>query len=96
MPTLRTVLTSVSGLYVDLDSGARHLPHQLLAALSPAVLESAIRVRKVQEGHYRIALAGMRGHQFELFSRRRQPRPDAMVLSERLMAALAEWAAGRP
>jgi hypothetical protein len=91
MPTLRSVLTNVSGLYRDVDSGARYLPHELLSVLSPDVLESIIRTRKVDEGRYLIEPKSVADQQFELISRRRQPRPDSLVLSERVAQALVEW-----
>lgn len=74
MPTLRTLTSLATGLYRDLRTGRSYRREELLADLSPEVLDRPIRLGRVSEGVYSIYLAGDESPSFQLWSRRRVPR----------------------
>ena len=74
MVSLRAVLTTVDGLYLDPETGRRYCPDELLTSLPAEILDTRARVQKMGPGTYRLRLAGHQRAAFDVYSRRRVVR----------------------
>ena len=75
--TLRSILTTVTGLYREPARDRGYLPQELLSRLSDEVLGSPVRLEKLGSGVYRISAADGYEPLYVLYSRRRHLRPAA-------------------
>ncbi len=74
MPTLRSLASTTSGLYRDMQSGRSYQHHELLAFCSPATLSRYVRMEKRAPGGYLLHLDNGDTQLFEFSSRRRLHR----------------------
>jgi hypothetical protein len=75
MATLRDLTLLVSGLYRDTRTGHAYRREELLTQLPASMLDCPVNLSKQTAGVYSLSLEDGQEEVFELFSRRRRPRP---------------------
>lgn len=75
MATLRDLSLIVRGLYRDTRTGRAYRQEELLTQLPSSLLDRPVHLSKQAPGVYSLSLEDGPEVVFELFSRRRRPRP---------------------